>query len=150
MDKSKTPGLERARVFCCAPAYPSPHAQEIHAVSSGTVGSEDHPRWHDFGDSWEHLVKLEKRTPGGDQDHAPVCLAGENAAPLDDMGGIYGYYHWLEALHKPGSEMHREARMVLGKDFDPAHFDLKEVNWRLSMEFKQAPKKSRKGRNKRD
>jgi hypothetical protein len=63
---------------------------------------------------------------------------------------IDGYYNWLEALHKPGSEMHREARMVLGKDFDPARFDLKEVNWRLSMAFKPAPKKPRKGRNKRD
>ena len=30
-------------------------------------------------------------TPGGTQDDLPRCLAGENAAPLDDMGGIYGY-----------------------------------------------------------
>src|SRR6266542_3406342 len=32
---------------------------------------------YDFGDSWEHLVKVEKRMPGGEQDHVPVCLAGE-------------------------------------------------------------------------
>ena len=40
---------------------------------------------YDFGDSWEHVVKLEKRTAGGDQSHVPQCLAGENAAPRDDI-----------------------------------------------------------------
>src|SRR5256885_8126009 len=47
---------------------------------------------YDFGDSWEHLVKLERRTRGGEQDHVPQCLAGENAAPPEDSRGIPGYY----------------------------------------------------------
>ncbi len=101
---------------------------------------------YDFGDSWQHLVKLEKRTPGGDPEHVPICLAGENAAPRDDMGGIYGYYHYLEALQNSRHEMHEEAVQWLGKDFDPARFDLNEANKRLSMAFKPAPKKPRKRR----
>ena len=98
---------------------------------------------YDFGDSWEHLVKLEKRTPGGDQDRPPVCLAGENAAPLDDMGGVWGYYDFLAALKDPQNELHDDAVGWLGTDFDPARFDL-EVNKRLSAAFKPAPKKRRK------
>jgi hypothetical protein len=99
---------------------------------------------YDFGDSWEHLVKVEKRTLGGEQDHIPVCLAGENAAPFDDMGGIYGYYHWLDALRDESSEMHADAVEWLGKDFDPARFDLDLANHRLQTAFKPAPKKPRK------
>lgn len=101
---------------------------------------------YDFGDSWEHLVKLEKRTPGGDQDHVPVCLAGENAAPIDDLGGIFGYYSWLEALENPKHEMHEEAVDWLGDDFDPARFDLNQAKKRLAAAFKPAPKKPRKRR----
>jgi len=103
---------------------------------------------YDFGDSWEHLIKLEKRTPGGDQDHVPVCLAGENAAPRDDMGGIFGYYQLLESLRDETNEMHVEAARWLGKDFDPARFDLDLANDRLKAAFKQVPKRPRKPRKK--
>jgi len=103
---------------------------------------------YDFGDSWEHLIKVEKRSPGGDQAHIPVCLAGENAAPGDDMGGIYGYYRWLEALRNPKSDMHEEAADWLGEDFDPGRFDLEAVNQALNAAFRPAPKKARKPRRK--
>ena len=105
---------------------------------------------YDLGDSWHHLVKVEKRTPGGDENHVPVCLAGENAGPVDDMGGIPGYYMWLDALRDAKNPMHEQALQWLGPDFDPARFDLAEVNWRLSMAFKPAPQKLRKRRRKGD
>jgi pRiA4b ORF-3-like protein len=98
---------------------------------------------YDFGDSWEHLVKLEKRSPGGDPDHVPRCVAGENAAPLDDMGGICGYYERVEALRDAEHEMHEEAIEWLGDDFDPARFDLDEVNKRLAVAFKPIRTRSR-------
>jgi hypothetical protein len=103
---------------------------------------------YDFGDSWDHLIKLEKRTPGGDPDHIPQCLAGENAAPHDDMGGIYGYYDTLDALRDPAHERHAEAIRSLGKGFDPAHFDLALANRRLATAFKPVPKRPRKSRKK--
>ena len=104
---------------------------------------------YDFGDSWYHIIKLEKRSPGGDQDHVPQCLAGENAAPLDDMGGMHGYYQWLDALRYEGYEMHAEAVEWLGKDFDPARFDLTDANRRLASAFKPAPKRPQKSRKRR-
>jgi hypothetical protein len=103
---------------------------------------------YDFGDSWEHLIQLKSRVQGGDQDHVPVCLGGENAAPPDDSGGIPGYYMWLDALRDPSNEMHKEALEWLGKDFDPSTFDLKAANRRLAKIFKPAPKKPRKRRKK--
>ena len=99
---------------------------------------------YDFGDSWEHLVRLEKRTPGGDEKHVPCCLAGDNAAPLDDMGGMWGYYERLDALADKSHVMHAEAVAWLGADFDPARFDIDEVNRRLKMAFRPPPKKKRR------
>jgi hypothetical protein len=79
----------------------------------------------------------------------PVCLAGENAAPLDDMGGIFGYYEWIEALRKRDRDMHEQAVEWLGADFDPARFDLAEANRRLSAAFRAAPRKPRRPRKPR-
>ena len=104
---------------------------------------------YDFGDSWDHLVKLEKRTPDGDPDHVPRCLAGENAAPKDDMGGIYGYYHRIEAFHDPSHELHEEAVGWLGADFNETRFHLDQANRRLAAAFKPVPKRRTKQR-KRD
>lgn len=104
---------------------------------------------YDFGDSWEHIVKLERSTPGGDPDHIPQCVGGENAAPLEDVGGIYGFYQWIDALRKPKSEFHDEAVEWLGEDFDPARFDLGAANKRLARTFKLTPKRPRKPRKKK-
>jgi hypothetical protein len=104
---------------------------------------------YDFGDSWQHVVKLEQRTPGGEQDHVPQCLAGENAAPLDDMGGIFGYYEFLDALRNPAHESHEDAVEWFGKDFDPARFDLAKANRRLAKTFKPIPTRPRKPRKPR-
>src|SRR5579862_1966844 len=90
---------------------------------------------YDFGDSWDHLVKVEKRTQGGDQDFVPVCLAGEQAGPPEDTGGIYGYYQWIDSLRNEADESHEDAVEFLGKDFDPTRFDLEEVNARLKAAF---------------
>lgn len=103
---------------------------------------------YDFGDSWEHLVQLEKRTPGGDPYHVPVCLAGENAAPRDDTGGIDYYCDLIAALRNENHEMHDEAVDWLGKDFDPARFDPGAANKELRRVFKPIPKKPRKPRKK--
>lgn len=103
---------------------------------------------YDFGDSWEHVVKVEKRTAGGDPSHLPQCLAGENAAPPEDCGGIGGYYQWIEMLRDASDEeAHAEAGEVLGDGFDPARFDLDVANRRLAEVFKPKPKKpKRRGR----
>jgi len=92
-------------------------------------------------------LPLPRYARAGDQDHVPVCLAGKNAAPLDDMSGIPGYYAWLDALENPANELHKDAVNWLGKDFDPNGFDLNAPNRRFSLAFQPAPKKPRKGRS---
>jgi hypothetical protein len=95
---------------------------------------------YDFGDDWDHLVKLEKiLLPGSKEALAagpvPVCLAGEGACPPEDCGGAWGYGNLKEALANPDHDDHEDMLEWLGLDnpgdFNPAEFDLAEVNQRL-------------------
>ena len=83
---------------------------------------------YDFGDSWEHDLKIEKILPPEPDAHYPRCLKGSRACPPEDCGGPPGYERLLEALHDPKHEEHEEMREWIGGDFDPEAFDLDEVN----------------------
>jgi hypothetical protein len=53
---------------------------------------------YDFGDSWEHVIIVEKVLPPEPGVAYPACVAGKLQGPPEDCGGIPGYYHLLEAL----------------------------------------------------
>jgi len=54
---------------------------------------------------------------------------------VQDVGAARGYIDFLEAINDPKHEEHDEMRRWIGRPFDPAAFDLDEVNERLA-EFK--------------
>jgi Plasmid pRiA4b ORF-3-like protein len=92
---------------------------------------------YDFGDDWDHDIKLEKvLAPAADPQAAlPVCLAGKGACPPEDCGGPWGYAELKEKIADPSDEEHEGILEWLGledpSDFDPAAFDLGSVNARL-------------------
>jgi hypothetical protein len=83
---------------------------------------------YDFGDGWQHEVKLEKILPPDLAFKHPVCLAGENACPPEDCGGIPGYYNLLEILADPKHPEHADMKEWIGGEWDAESFDLNEVN----------------------
>lgn len=86
---------------------------------------------YDFGDGWQHEVVAEKiLTPDARFKH-PVCLAGANACPPEDCGGIDGYYNLLEILADPKHPEHEEMQEWIGGEWDAAEFDLNGVNAEL-------------------
>ncbi len=87
---------------------------------------------YDFGDSWRHQITVEKILPVEEGKPYPLCLAGAQAAPTDDIGGVPGYYMRLEALRDPKHPDHEEAVDWLGEDFDPTHFSVEETNAKLA------------------
>jgi hypothetical protein len=83
---------------------------------------------YDFGDSWRHLLLVEKILPAGPDARQPLCLKGKRACPPEDVGGAWGYEGFLEALRDPGHSEHEAFLEWLGVEFDPEAFDLDKVN----------------------
>ena len=86
---------------------------------------------YDFGDSWEHEVLVEQVLPPDADFKHPVCLAGANASPPEDCGGIPGYYDLLAALADPKHEQHEEMKEWVGGGWDAKQFSLEATNARL-------------------
>ena len=83
---------------------------------------------YDFGDSWNHRIELEDVRPI-EADAALIrCLAGENACPPEDCGGIPGYQHLIEVIAGPPGDEREELLGWLGRPFDPAAFDIDAVD----------------------
>ena len=86
---------------------------------------------YDFGDSWMHTIVLEKILPAEKGVDYPVCIKGKRACPPEDVGGVWGYDDFLEAIANPNYPGRKEMLEWIGKDFDPEEFDLDEVNQSL-------------------
>lgn len=82
---------------------------------------------YDFGDYWEHDIVVEKVLPIDEVGRRATCIKGKRACPPEDVGGVYGYEHYLEAIQDPDHPEHGELREWRG-DFDPEAFDLEAAN----------------------
>jgi hypothetical protein len=114
---------------------------------TGEIGSLNEKRYHlnqligqegfkfryeyDFGDSWLHDLVVEKILPVEKGAQYPICIKGKRACPPEDSGGVWGYGDFLEAIANPDYPKRKEMLEWIGADFDPAHFDLDEINERL-------------------
>jgi hypothetical protein len=86
---------------------------------------------YDFGDSWNHTLLVEKILPTQEGIRYPLCLKGKRACPPEDVGGVWGYQDFLEAIRNPDHDEHEEYLTWIGGGFDPEVFDLQKVNKRL-------------------
>ncbi|HEX8936545.1 MAG TPA: plasmid pRiA4b ORF-3 family protein [Pseudonocardiaceae bacterium] len=46
---------------------------------------------YDFGDDWQHSIRLEAIVCHEDSALRAVCTAGRRPGPAEDCGGVYGY-----------------------------------------------------------
>lgn len=87
---------------------------------------------YDFGDSWEHVIAVEKVLPRDKAQKYPVATAGKRNGPPEDSGGIWGYQEsFIEAIRDPDHPDHEDMIEWIGGEFDPEHFDLEELNEEL-------------------
>lgn len=86
---------------------------------------------YDFGDGWEHELKIEKVLPAEKGQRYPACLAGKRACPPEDCGGPWGYQNLIEILANPKHEEYEEMREWVPPDFDAEAFDLNETDQTL-------------------
>ena len=101
---------------------------------------------YDFGDGWEHTIKVERLadpTPGA---LYPCLIEVSGRCPPEDCGGPWGYAEMLEAIADPKHERHAELTEWIGNDFDP-HAD--QAEWLTAEVDALARKWSRKPAGKR-
>jgi hypothetical protein len=83
---------------------------------------------YDFGDSWMHTLLVEKILEPEPGQQYPVCVKGERACPPEDVGGVWGYGDFLEAIGDPDHPEHEDYLEWIGGGFDPEEFNLEETN----------------------
>ena len=87
---------------------------------------------YDFGDSWQHDVRVEKILPS--ERSTPVtCVAGARAAPPEDCGSIPGYQELIEAMSDPRHPERERLLEWLGEPYDPLAFDLDAIDTHLKL-----------------
>ena len=84
---------------------------------------------YDFGDGWQHEVVLEGILLREKGQKYPQCLAGAQACPPEDCGGVPGYYRLLEVMSDPRDDEYEEMVAWLGKKYNPQEFKPKKVKF---------------------
>ena len=65
---------------------------------------------YDFGDGWEHTVKIERITDAVPGLAYPVLIDAIGRCPPEDVGGPRGYAEFLDALADPAHENHADTK----------------------------------------
>ncbi|GAB6485833.1 plasmid pRiA4b ORF-3 family protein [Bacillus cereus] len=81
---------------------------------------------YDFGDYW--LLQIQVEDIFEQNFDEITCTGGENAAPLEDIGGIPGYLEFLEVIKDSSHPQHKMYAEWDLLNFDPSFFDIQEVN----------------------
>jgi pRiA4b ORF-3-like protein len=82
---------------------------------------------YDFGDGWDHRVRLEAITSRQSGLKYPRCIKGARACPPEDVGGPYGYHDFLHIIKNKRHPRNFELLEWAGGSFDPEHFDATQI-----------------------
>jgi len=78
---------------------------------------------YDFGDGWEHTIKIERIEDAVPDLLYPRLLDAKGQCPPEDVGGPPGYEFFLAALADPEHEQHAEMLEWVQGNFDPHQVD---------------------------
>jgi Plasmid pRiA4b ORF-3-like protein len=88
------------------------------------VGAKTLRYLYDFGDGWEHTIKIERLIDPEPGALYPRLIAASGRCPPEDVGGPWGYAELLEAIHDPSHERHADFKDWIPEDFDPNEVDI--------------------------
>ena len=91
------------------------------------VGTKTLKYLYDFGDGWEHTIKVERVTEAVPGIAYPVLLDARGRCPPEDVGGPWGYDEFLEALADPDHESHVDMKVWAGRNYDPKVVDVEAL-----------------------
>jgi hypothetical protein len=90
------------------------------------IGTKTLKYLYDFGDGWEHTIKIERLVDPKPGMFYPSLIEAKGHCPPEDVGGPWGYGELLEAIADPSHERHSELKEWLADDFNPHVVD---VDW---------------------
>jgi hypothetical protein len=96
---------------------------------------------YDFGDGWEHTIKIERLTVPEPGIRYPRLIEASGRCPPEDVGGPWGYAELIEAIGDADHERHAEFKEWLANDFDP---NIVDADWLADEVAKLVKKWSRK------
>jgi len=83
------------------------------------VGARSLKYLYDFGDGWEHSVRIERITDAMPGIAYPRLLEAAGRCPPEDVGGPRRYREFLDAIADPNHQEHAERLQWIGRPFDP-------------------------------
>jgi hypothetical protein len=83
---------------------------------------------YDFGDGWEHTIKIERTVDATPGILYPFLLQAIGRCPPEDIGGPFGYAEFLQAIADPKHERHAELAEWAPEDFDPNAVDVEALH----------------------
>jgi len=88
------------------------------------VGTKTLKYLYDFGDGWEHTIKIERLIDPEPGTRYPRLIEARGRCPPEDVGGPWGYAEFLEAIADPKHERHRDLKEWFADDFNPHVVDV--------------------------
>jgi Plasmid pRiA4b ORF-3-like protein len=112
------------------------------------VGARSLKYLYDFGDGWEHSVRIERITDAVPGIAYPRLIEAAGRCPPEDVGGPAGYREFLDAIADPSHHEHAEKLQWIGGHFDPANADaelLAQAVHSLAMKWSRRPSARKRG-----
>jgi Plasmid pRiA4b ORF-3-like protein len=95
---------------------------------------------YDFGDGWEHTIKIERLAVPEPGEFYPRLVEVAGRCPPEDCGGPWGYAELLAAIKDPRHERHAELTEWIGDYFDPNADDAEELTAEVGTLARAGPK----------
>ncbi len=100
---------------------------------------------YDFGDNWEHRIKIGRITDPVPGELYPRLIEVIGKCPPEDVGGFLGYYGFLDAMADPKHPEHDHLKDWYGGTFDPNQPETDKLKLEvLSLAKRWKPGKPRK------
>lgn len=91
------------------------------------VGTKKLRYVYDFGDGWEHTIKIERLIESEPGQLYPRLIEASGCCPPEDVGGPWGYAELLAAIDDATHERHADIDDWISNDFDPTVADIKSL-----------------------